>query len=142
MKQYRPTLLYAIKIFGLIVCAGFGVFIISVFLNIVSFFIASSIFEKIITVVLIALFIISAFLIIRSNNPGITTYEDYINIGNQDIPYNLIQSFYPAKGGSEPYVITTDGEKIDLEISWLSKKDRIEIEKTILENIKPLTKQV
>ncbi|SEM05593.1 hypothetical protein SAMN04487910_3994 [Aquimarina amphilecti] len=142
MKQYRPTLLYAIKIFGLIVCAGFGIFIISIFLNIVSLFVASSFFEKVIVILLIILFVISAFLIIRSNNPAIVTYEDYIRIGRQDVPYNTIQNFYIAKGGSEPYVVTKDGEKIDLEISWLSKKDRIEIEKVILENIESLTKQV
>ncbi|WP_299433040.1 hypothetical protein [uncultured Aquimarina sp.] len=141
MKQYRPTLLYSIKIFGLVVGAGFSVFIFSLFLDIVSFFVESSLFEKIIFILLIIVFIGAAFLIIRSNNPSISFNKDYMTIGRQEIAYDFIENLYPAKGGSEPYIITTDGEKIDLEISWFRKKDRIEIEKIILEKIQPFTKQ-
>lgn len=135
MKTYNATILYVIKIFGLIICAGFAVFIMSLFINIVSFFIESSLFEKVIASILTFLFVIAAFLIIRSNNPSISFNEKYMRIGRQEIPYEIIASFHSAKGGSEPYLLTKKGNKIDLEISWFRKKDRLEIEKTLLEKI-------
>ncbi|WP_299258475.1 hypothetical protein [uncultured Aquimarina sp.] len=141
MKQYRPTFLYAIKIFGLVVGAGFSIFIISIFLDIVTFFVESSFFEKAIFTLLIVAFVFAAFLIIRSNRPTISFYNDYMIIGRQEVTYDIIKNFYPAKGGSEPYIVTKDEYKIDLEISWFRKKDRAEIEKIILEKIQPLTKQ-
>jgi len=141
MKQYRPTLLYIIKIFGLIVGAGFSIFILSLFLDIVSFFVESSFFEKIIFILLIVVYIGAAFLIIRSNNPSISFNTDYMTIGRQEIAYDAIENLYPARGGSEPYIITTDGDKIDLETSWFKKKDRIEIEEIISEKIQSFTKR-
>lgn len=137
MKTYHASILYAIKIFGLIVCAGFAVFIISLFINIVSFFIESSLFEKIVVGILGTSFLIAAFLIIRSNNPSISFHQKYMRIGRQEIPYEIIASFHSAKGGSEPYLLTKQGNKIDLEISWFRKKDRLEIEKTLIEKINP-----
>ncbi|MBW1298448.1 hypothetical protein [Aquimarina litoralis] len=136
MKTYRATILYAIKIFGLIVCAGFAVFIISLFINIVSFFIESSFFEKIVISILFILFVIAAFQIIRSNNPSISFDENHMLIGRHEILYSEIENFHPAKGGSEPYITTKSGGKIDLEISWFRKRDRIAIEKTLSEKIK------
>ncbi|WP_378180662.1 hypothetical protein [Aquimarina sp. SS2-1] len=141
MKKYRPTLLYIVKIFGLIIGAAVAVFIVSLFLDVISFLVQSSIFEKSVAIFLIFLLVVAAFLIIRSNNPAISLDDNYIIIGRQQIQYDQIKAFYAAKGGSEPYIIINDGTKIDLEISWFSKKDRSEIEKTILEKIESRTKQ-
>ncbi|MHA7055635.1 hypothetical protein ACWGOQ_0000330 [Aquimarina sp. M1] len=141
MKQYRPTSLYVIKIFGLVVGAAFCIFIISLFIDIITFFVESSFFEKVTFIILMTLFIIAAFLIIRSNNPMISFDNDYIYIGRQKVRYNQVKKFFPAKGGSEPYIITKDGHKIDLETSWFRKKDRIEIERTILEKVQSHAKQ-
>ncbi len=141
MKQYRPTIFYIIKIFGLVVGAAFSIFICSLFLDIVSFFVESSFFEQLILVLLILAFVVAAFLIIRSNNPTISFATKHMIIGKLEVPYDQIENFYPAKGGSEPYVITKDGDKIDLEISWFRKKDREEIERIILEKTQLFTKR-
>lgn len=42
-----------------------------------------------------------------------------------------ISSFNIARGGSEPYLILKNGKRIDLEISWLNKNDRVEVERRI-----------
>ena len=142
MKQYRPTLVYIIKIFGLIIGAAFSIFIISLFINIISFFVESSLFEKIILILLTALFITAIFLIIRSNNPSISFKNDSLLIGRQEISFDQIEKFHPSKGGSEPYIVTKDGLKIDIETSWFRKKDRLEIEQIIVEKIQLFIKQV
>ncbi|MFD2563745.1 hypothetical protein [Aquimarina rubra] len=142
MKKYRPTLLYIIKIFGLVVGAAFCVFIISLFTNIISFFVESSFFEKVIFILLIAVLVLAAFQIIRSNNPTIILDNNHMMIGRQKLNYDQIKKFYPAKGGSEPYLVTKAGHKIDLEISWFGKNDRAEIENIILEKVQSLTKKL
>ena len=142
MIRYRPTLLYVIKIFGLIICAAFSIFIISVFIDIVTFFVKSSFFEKISGIFLLLVLLIAAIRIIRSNNPSISFANDYMIVGYQEVKYDDIKKFYPSKGGSEPYIITKDNHKIDLEISWFRKKDRLEIEKGIAEKMNLSTKTV
>ncbi|MDH7447536.1 hypothetical protein [Aquimarina sp. 2201CG14-23] len=141
MKQYRPTLLYFIKIFGLIILALFSVFIISLFFDIIAYFVQSSLFEKLLFAILILVCIGVSFMIIRSNNPSIRLGQDTMIIGQEEISYHRIENFYPSKGGSEPYILTKDGRRIDLEISWFRKKDRVTIEQVILERINSDTKQ-
>ncbi len=136
MKHYRPTWLYIIKLFGLIVLAAMSIFIFSIFFDIVGYFVKSSLFEKIIAIVLNIVLVIAAYFIIKANNLKVKIGEDTMIIGHQTVPYDQIEYFFPAKGGSEPYIITKEGIKIDLEISWFSKKDRIEIKNSILEKIK------
>ena len=46
-----------------------------------------------------------------------------------------IKSFHPARGGSEPYLIFNNGERVDLEVSWLNSSDRREIEARLKELI-------
>lgn len=142
MKQYRPTWQYILKIFGLVVGAAFSIFILNIFLDVISIFIKSSLFEKSVFIFLIILLIVAAFLIIRANNPTIIFTNDYIRVGRQEIRYDQIQKFYTAKGGSEPYILTKEGHKVDLEISWFTKKDRIEIENMVLEKIQQNIKQL
>jgi len=125
----------------MIVLAGISVFILGIFFDILGYFMRSSLFEQILWGILIFILIIAAYLIIKANNPVIKLGEEDMVIGHQMIPYDQVESYFPSKGGSEPYIITKEGTKMDLEISWFSKKDRIEIKNTILEKIKTVKKK-
>lgn len=54
--------------------------------------------------------------------------DQYIYLSNNAYKFENIRSFNAAKGGSEPYIELHNNLKIDLPISWLSKKDQVEIE--------------
>ncbi len=71
------------------------------------------------------------YIVIASNKPVISFKEDYFWYRYKKILFSNIQSFHIARGGSEPYIITKEGNRIDLELSWLKKQDRKEIEETI-----------
>ncbi|MDY8136942.1 hypothetical protein [Aquimarina sp. 2201CG5-10] len=135
MKTYKPSLLYLIKIFGLLVFASFSVLIFNLFFDVIGYFLKSSLFELIILIVVIILFVITSYFSILSNNPIIKFSDTHIIASNQEIAYDQIRDFFPSKGGSEPYIITSEGIRVDLQLSWFRKKDRIEIEDTLLKKI-------
>ncbi|MBQ4818915.1 hypothetical protein [Aquimarina sp. MMG016] len=140
MKTYKPTLLYFIKIFGLIVFVLFSIFIISLFFDIIAYFLKSSWYELAVIILVNILFLVGSYFTIISNNPIIKFRDTYVIIGNQDIKYAEIEDFFSSKGGSEPYIMTSGGSRIDLQLSWFRKKDRIEIENTLKEKITALKK--
>jgi hypothetical protein len=81
-------------------------------------------------VLLITLFVI--YFVVTSNKPVVELAEDYVRYKYRKILFKDIKLFYPSKGGSEPFIVTKDNKQIDLELSWLRKEDRLEIEQTIL----------
>ena len=137
MKTYKPTFLYILKIFGLIVSAGVSIFIVGLLSNTFRFFIKNQTLELVINIVIIISFLVAIIMVIRSSNPVITFRNKFFTMGNLDIYYDQIKDYYPSKGGSEPYLITKEGNRIDLELSWFSKKDQDAIRKTLLHKIDP-----
>ncbi len=131
MKTFKPNTMYTFKTLGLIVGVSISIFIF-----------AYGSKNSILTILpLLSLTVTLNYLIFKYNRPTFEFQDHAININGMIIKYDQIKSFHPAKGGSEPYVITTTGDKIDLELSWLKKSDRTEIENTILEKISPLKKE-
>ncbi|XLS29569.1 hypothetical protein ACJD0Z_01825 [Flavobacteriaceae bacterium M23B6Z8] len=82
---------------------------------------------------LITVFVI--YFVITSNKPVVELQEDFMRYKYRKIPFKDIKTFYTSKGGSEPFIVTKDNKQIDLELSWLSRKDRVEIEETIQRKI-------
>lgn len=82
---------------------------------------------------LLALFVI--YYIVTSNKPVVELNDDFLRYKYRKILFEDIKLFHPSKGGSEPFIITRDDRQIDLELSWLRKADRIEIENTIQKKI-------
>lgn len=134
-KTYTPNILYLIKIFGLIVSVVFSIVIISIFFDIIGYFIQSSWFELAIIIIALILLLIGSYFAILSNNPIIKFQDHYMTIGSLNVEYDQITGFFPSKGGSEPFILTSSGNRIDIQLSWFSKKDRVEIVNTIKENI-------
>jgi len=83
--------------------------------------------------ILISLFII--YIVIISNKPVITIRKETLTYRYKQLSFNEIETFHVSKGGSEPYIITKEGKRIDLELSWLKKQDQLEIEKSIQERL-------
>jgi len=136
MKTYKPVWLYFLKIVGLIFCALVASFFVYLLLSSVTFFIKSPMLDQIFKIVVILIFSIAILLIVRGNNPRIRLNSDFFVISGHQFYYAQIKEYTPSKGGSEPYLITKEGNKIDVELSWFKKKDRLEIEKILLEKIK------
>lgn len=84
-------------------------------------------------ILLVALFVI--YFVITSNKPVVELQDNFIRYKYRKIAFKDIKTFYTSKGGSEPFIITHDNKQIDLELSWLSKKDRLAIEETIQKKI-------
>lgn len=61
-------------------------------------------------------------------NPVIGISDTTLKIRNNSFPLASIQRFYPGLGGSEPYIVFHDGHRIDLDLSWLTRKDRNEVQ--------------
>ena len=74
----------------------------------------------------IAAFVI--YVIIISNKPVVRFENEALIYRYKKISFSDIADFQKSKGGSEPYIITHEGKRIDLELSWLKKQDREEIE--------------
>ncbi|WP_340075795.1 hypothetical protein [Leptobacterium sp. I13] len=134
-KTYKATNLYYYKVLLLIIVIGLVYFFYDLFVYaLLSFF--NTYWARNIAFFLIGLFTVIAlvmiFFVIRSNKPTVVIEESALTYRNQKIFFKEIVFFQPGKGGSEPYLITKKDKRIDLELSWLKKSDRIEIE-TILQ---------
>ncbi len=57
--------------------------------------------------------------------------EDTIKTQHSSHSISDIKSFHKAHGGSEPYLLLKDGGRVDLDMSWLDKADRIEIQERL-----------
>lgn len=55
-------------------------------------------------------------------------YEGYIRTKDEDFLYDEVKSYEVSRGGSEPYITLKTGRRIDLNISWLKKEEKQEIE--------------
>lgn len=134
-KVYKPTILYIIKIFGLIVFLAFTLGVISIFFDLFNYFLHSSVFELSIMIIAGALLVIGSYFIVISNNPIIKLEDKRMTIGHYTIDFENIKTFSGSKGGSEPFLITKDNDRIDLQLSWFSKKDQDEIAQLLQEKI-------
>ncbi len=138
IKTFKASNLYYGKIFLLVVMVAVGYLlydfiIISLLGNIKALWALVTMYVLIGIFLLLALFVI--YFVVTSNKPVVALAEDYVQYKYRKIMYKDISAFNPSKGGSEPFIVTKENKQIDLELSWLSKKDRIEIEETILKKI-------
>ncbi|WP_340201619.1 hypothetical protein [Ascidiimonas sp. W6] len=98
-----------------------------------------SVWARVLMFVLLGVFLVIAlfvvYIVITSNKPVIELQEDFVRYKYRKIFFKDIKHFYVSKGGSEPFIITKDNNQIDMELSWLRKKERLEIEDTIQKKI-------
>lgn len=98
-----------------------------------------SVWARVLMFVLLGIFLIIAlfvvYVVITSNKPVVELQEDFIRYKYRKVFFKDIKHFYTSKGGSEPFIITKDNNQIDMELSWLRKKERLEIEETIQKRI-------
>ncbi|GAA4276701.1 hypothetical protein [Aquimarina mytili] len=132
MKTFKPTVLYIIKALGSLIGISISVFVLNFFVNI----------STTTTLLLVFIALVFSYISFRYSKPTIQLCDSTITINELITEYEQIENYFPSKGGSEPYIVTKNGEKIDLELSWLKKKDQTEIESMILKKIKPLNKEV
>ena len=79
--------------------------------------------------------LLAILLVIVRGKPQVTINDKTLRTNRFKKDFSELKSYHKGKGGSEPYVISNDGEQYDIELSWFSKKDRNEIEKIILRQI-------
>ena len=126
----------AILIFG-IWQAGFIVFFlyilgILIFLSVFSFFVMNFYPEHLFSGIL---FEIKQKIKSSGQEKFIIKLSDsYLKTNRHRFPYTEIKTYYSPRGGSEPYLILHNGNRVDLDISWLKKEDRDEVD-TFLNNI-------
>ena len=129
-KSYKPTQLYYLKTIGLVV-ATLAAFVFFYFFY--SLFTLSLPKAAIIIInIFFGLFLIIALLFIVLNilkgKPTLVLTDAYIKIKYKKILFENIKAYRRAKGGSEPEIVTKDNTNHILELSWFTKKDRVEIE--------------
>lgn len=132
---YKPTVLYLIKILGLIVFVVAAAVMIGIFFDVPNFLFKSQWYERAILFFCVIMILLGSYFTIVANNPTIICTDSTIHIGVIELSYDEIDSFFESKGGSEPYVLTKDQERIDLQLSWFTKKDQIEITTILKEKI-------
>lgn len=135
MKIYKPTLLYLFKIVGLLLSTILLICIFGFFYKVSEVIIVLWQGNEIISLCIGIVFIV-IFFFSNTTNPAIIIEKEHLKINNQYVRFDQIKAFFNAKGGSEPYIITKKGKKIDIELSWFRKKDRIEIKNIIRGKIK------
>lgn len=91
--------------------------------------------EYIINALVLTITVIIVLLLLLRNKPKFVLSETKIKTNRFSLQYKNIKGYYPSKGASEPYLMTVDGKRYDLELSWFSKKDRLNIVETIKANI-------
>lgn len=62
-------------------------------------------------------------------------YKENVKTRDGDFLYQEIKSYEVSRGGSEPYLILTNGKRVDLNISWLKKEEKQEIEEYLQKRI-------
>ncbi len=133
-KEYKPTLLYVLKIIFMILLTSVGFLVIQMIpdwlaalfpkdMGQLGYWIALAL--KIVIALICLLLIV---LILLRGRPIVQLSDTVLTY--RHIPYKFadISEFRPSRGGSEPSIVTKEGNQIDLELSWLTKKEREEIE--------------
>ncbi|WP_340066485.1 hypothetical protein [Ascidiimonas aurantiaca] len=141
-KIYKANNVYYLKLGLLVICIGITYllydFIIYTFLGNIQ-----RLWAQVIMFVLLGVFLLLAlfamYIVITSNKPVIILEKDHLRYKNRKIFFKDIKIFYPSKGGSEPFVVTHSNQQIDLELSWLRKTDRVEIESAIAREVSSLS---
>lgn len=137
-KMYKANNLYYLKLGLLVICIGITYllydFIIYTFLGNIQ-----RLWAQVIMFVLLGVFLILAlfamYIVITSNKPVVVLGNDHLRYKNRKIYFKDVKIFYPSKGGSEPFLVTNNNKQIDLELSWLRKTDRLEIENAIAHGV-------
>ena len=62
-------------------------------------------------------------------------YEENVKTKDGNFLYSEIARYEISRGGSEPYLILKNGRRVDLNVSWLTKEEQLEIEKYLQERI-------
>ncbi|NER12914.1 hypothetical protein GWK08_05655 [Leptobacterium flavescens] len=128
-KQYKATNFYYFKMVLIILLIALVYFLYT------AVFAALLNFGRISNIIIASVFgivgLFAIFIVILSNKPVIIFEDEAIIYRYKKIFFSDIASFHPARGGSEPYIITKGQKRVDLELSWLTKKDRDEIEATL-----------
>ena len=68
-------------------------------------------------------------------NPVIGISDTTLQIRNNRFKLQDIKTFNPGLGGSEPFILFEDGYRLDLDLSWLGRKDRNEVKDRIQQAI-------
>lgn len=132
-KVYKATNFYYFKIAVVIVIIAFVAFSYTTFFA--SLFGFNSLANTVFVIVFGSVSLFAIYVVILSNKPVITFENDAFRYRYKKILFSEIQSYHPPLGGSEPYLITKEGKKIDLELSWLKKQDQQEIQEILLSHI-------
>lgn len=128
-KVYKATNFYYFKMILLIVIilliSNMYIFIFSTFLNL------GYVVDMIIAIIFGLISLFAIYIVIISNKPVVSIEQNTLKYRYHKFLFSEIDSFHPSRGGSEPYIITKEGKRIDMELSWLRKQDRQEIEEII-----------
>ncbi|NAS31968.1 hypothetical protein GTQ40_13355 [Flavobacteriaceae bacterium R38] len=132
-KIYKATNFYYFKICITILLIALACLLYIFFFSALGFgFLINTIVAGIF--IIISLFII--YVVIISNKPVIIIEKDTLTYRYKKLPFSEIEAFHISRGGSEPYILTKEGKRIDLELSWLKKQDQLEIEETLQDRLK------
>ncbi|MFD0861138.1 hypothetical protein ACFQ1M_02870 [Sungkyunkwania multivorans] len=137
-KQYRPTILYIFKIVGILLLTAVGFLFFDIGLSLVGVIIPG-LALIVIRVIMLVCCLAAIILTLLRGIPSVVLKEHAIIIQGVPRKFSEIESFGRARGGSEPFFMLKDGRRIDVELSWFTKKDRLEIEKFIEEKVTKLS---
>jgi hypothetical protein len=136
-KSFRPIQLYALKTFGL----AFATIAAFVFIYLLYSLVTLSlpVYIAVIIHVLFGILLLVALLFIVLNflrgKPTISISETFLKYKYRKILFENIKTYKPARGGSEPEIITKDEQSFTLELSWFKKSDRLEIDQHIKDHV-------
>lgn len=140
-RNYYSQLSYYIKGILIIVVVGFTFYIIAALSNELAQWISFKLRKNLVFIeyILNGLFgiisILTIIYVLLTGKPRVTINDTTLRTNRFKKDFSELKSYHKGKGGSEPYVITKDGKKFDLELSWFSKKDRQEIESLIMNQL-------